>query len=123
MYDSVDRWDRFEATVARNVHSTERIVELDGSLTWKLPSIPLEVRVHADHLGRASEMTPVAVTRWDERFGITLGLRVESRRRACGSILDAYRKHSGAHARTRMGGGEDSVASPRDVRVLQWGRG
>jgi len=76
VYGSLDRWDRFQSTVTQNVHTTERIVELEASLAWRLPSLPLQIRVHADHLGRASDMEPVAVRRWDRRIGIEVGLRL-----------------------------------------------
>ena len=63
-YRSFDRWDRFQENVARNVHGSEGIVELRALLAWKLPGIPLQLRVYGDHLGRVSEMAPVTVRRW-----------------------------------------------------------
>jgi hypothetical protein len=75
-YGSIDRWDRFQSDVTRNVHDTEKIGEVYGWLGYTIPDTVLHFELYAEHAGRASAMAPLDFGRWDRRIGGLVGLRL-----------------------------------------------
>jgi hypothetical protein len=74
-YGSIDRWDRFQSDVTKNVHDTEQIAEVGGWLGYTIPDTALHFRLYAEHQGRSSSMSPLELGRWDRRVGGLLGLQ------------------------------------------------
>lgn len=72
-YGSIDRWDRFQDKVTRDVHQTDQVTELEAWVGYTTPRFPLHTRLYAEHFGRQSNMEPVRLGQWDRRFGILVG--------------------------------------------------
>lgn len=72
-YDSIDSGDRFPAEVPRAIHTSDRIGELEGWAGVVSRELPLQVRAFFAHFPRSSTMSSITETRWDRRFGLTVG--------------------------------------------------
>lgn len=74
-YSSIDRWDRFDERVTRNLHQTDQVAELEAWVGVTTPRLPLHSRIYVQHFGRRSTMDPVHFQQWDRRLGILVGAR------------------------------------------------
>jgi len=72
-YGSIDRWDRFQDKVSRDVHLSDQVTELEAWVGYSTPVIPFHTRIYAEHFGRQSNMEPVRWGQWDRRVGILVG--------------------------------------------------
>jgi hypothetical protein len=75
-YGSVDRGDRFPDEVPRAIHTSDHVTEIEGWAGVAPRTLPFQVRAFYEYLPRSSTMSSVTTTRWDQRFGITLGLNL-----------------------------------------------
>lgn len=73
-YDSIDRGDRFQSDLTNNPHEFDRIVELEGWLSVRVPATPLQVRAYAMHTDHFSDMPPLTVHTVDRLYGTSLGV-------------------------------------------------
>lgn len=72
-YGSIDRWDRFQDKVTRDVHQTDQIGMFEASVGFTIPNSPLHLRAYAEHVGHASNMRPSEQRAWDRRYGMLFG--------------------------------------------------
>lgn len=72
-YESIDRFDRFPEQVPRPIHTSDRVTELEGWAGIVPRDFPLQVRAFFEHIPRTSTMSSITTTRWDRRFGLTIG--------------------------------------------------
>lgn len=73
-YESIEGFDREQATVLRDVHNTDEVLEGAAWLGHTTPGAPLHLRVTAEQSYRVSKMTPLTDRRWDRRVSVNLGL-------------------------------------------------
>jgi hypothetical protein len=52
---------------------SDRVTELEGWAGIVPPDFPLQVRAYFEHLPRSSTMGSFSHTRWDRRYGISIG--------------------------------------------------
>jgi hypothetical protein len=75
-YESIEGLDREQdTTVTRDIHSSDRVLDLAASLGHTIPDAPVHIRVGVEQTKRWSSMAPVDVERWDRRASVALGLR------------------------------------------------
>jgi hypothetical protein len=74
-YESIDGIDRSQEQVTHDVHASDSIVELRGSIGYEPLTSPWTLRLDWAHFARSSWMAPFHVTRWDDRAGGSVGLR------------------------------------------------
>jgi hypothetical protein len=74
-YESIDGAERYKEDVTREVHASDDIVELEVDTGYDVPGSVVSTRLSAAHFGRRSRMAPVSRGRYDQRLGVSMGIR------------------------------------------------
>jgi hypothetical protein len=72
-FESIDHGDRFPEVTPHPIHMRDRIAELEAWAGAALPGLPLQLRGFFEHLPRTATMGSTTVSRWDQRYGVSLG--------------------------------------------------